>query len=215
MIDAISNALAEPNLVFGLYVVGTLAILYEVFKPGSIFPGVAGGAMVVGAILASRALPVRPFTVLGIALGLGLVTAEVYVRSRGVLALVGFVVLLTSGLHLINLHLNLHGASIPEPASPVVVLVGSLVATLAILIGGRRIVDHESSAAGTPVRTIGRSGTWRGKGIVALDDSIWRGEAASAIAPGSPVIVTGARGFVLTVTALNGTKPQAQPSRHS
>jgi membrane-bound serine protease (ClpP class) len=199
MIDAISNALAEPHLAFGLYIAGTLAILYEVFKPGSIFPGVAGGAMVVGAILASRVLPVRPVAVFGIAVGLGLLAAEVYVRSRGVLALVGLTALVTSGLHLIALG-DGPGA---QPPSPVVVAAGSLVAAFAILVGGRRIVGHAQPAETHSIQLLGQQGEWRGNGLVRTDDAVWRAESASPIAAGTRVLITGAHGFVLTVVPLD------------
>ena len=203
MIDAISNALAEPTLAFGLFVAGTLAILYEVFKPGSIFPGVAGGAMVVGAILASRVLPVRPMAVFGIATGLGLLAAEVYVRARLILALLGFAALLLSGLHFITLG----DGPLAQPISPVVVLVISLVAALAALVGGRQIVSHEQIGVDTSIQLVGREGEWRGHGLVATDDAIWRAESTSPIAAGTRVLITGARGFVLTVVPLEHAPP--------
>ncbi len=212
MIDAISNALAEPTLAFALYVLGTLAILYEIFKPGSIFPGVAGGTMVVGAILASRVLPVRPIAVFGIAAGLGLLTTEVYVRSRGILACLGLLVMVVSSLMFLYPDRDFRYSAVPAPshywttltiAASIALSIG---AAVAILVGGRRIIDHESLGSDNSIQLVGLQGTWQGNGVVSIGDDRWRADSPSALAVGARVLVSGAVGFALTVVPLDAAQ---------
>jgi membrane-bound serine protease (ClpP class) len=83
------SAIANPEIVLLLGLIGIYGLMYEGWNPGAIVPGVVG---VICLLLAAYALQVLPVNYAGVALiivGLALMTAEAFVPSFGALGLGG------------------------------------------------------------------------------------------------------------------------------
>ena len=96
------QVLTDPTLVFFLLLLGLGGLAFEVFHPGAILPGVAGGICL---LLGLAGLTVLPFSWAGIALlllGVGLLVAETQVGGFGALAAGGVVALALGGAFLFD-----------------------------------------------------------------------------------------------------------------
>ncbi|NIA26909.1 MAG: nodulation protein NfeD [Desulfobulbaceae bacterium] len=85
----ILSAIANPEIVLLLGIIGLYGLMYEGWNPGAIVPGVVG---VICLLLAAYALQVLPVNYAGLALiivGLALMTAEAFAPSFGALGLGG------------------------------------------------------------------------------------------------------------------------------
>ncbi|AEI62902.1 NfeD family protein [Corallococcus macrosporus] len=95
------HALANPAIVYLLFLVAALGLVVELSHPGAIVPGLIGAVALVLALVASSALPVRAGAVLLMLAGAALIIAELFVTS-GLLGAAGVVLLGLGGLFLVD-----------------------------------------------------------------------------------------------------------------
>jgi membrane-bound serine protease (ClpP class) len=96
------NFLADPNVAMVLFLAGLIGIYIEVNNPGLIVPGVAGVACL---ILTAIAFQILPFSWVGLILvlcGVGLLAAELFVPSLGLLFAAGLGCVLLGGTMLFD-----------------------------------------------------------------------------------------------------------------
>lgn len=79
------NFIADPNIAFFLIMLGIVGLYIEFSNPGMIFPGVAGAIALLLAMAAFQVLPVNYAGVALLLLGLGLLVAELFSPSFGIL----------------------------------------------------------------------------------------------------------------------------------
>ena len=96
------SAIAHPQIAYLLLTLGTLGLTIELWSPGAILPGVAGGICLLLAFFAFQVLPVSYAGVLLILFGLALLVLEVKVTSFGLLAVGGIVSLFFGSMMLID-----------------------------------------------------------------------------------------------------------------
>ena len=96
------SAIAHPQIAYLLLTLGTLGLTIELWSPGAILPGVAGGICLLLAFFAFQVLPVSYAGVLLILFGLALLVLEVKVTSFGLLAVGGIVSLVLGSMMLID-----------------------------------------------------------------------------------------------------------------
>jgi membrane-bound serine protease (ClpP class) len=92
----ILDAIANPNVAYVLMMIGTLGLLIELYHPGAMLPGVAGGICLFLAFFALQVLPVNYVGILLIILAIILFIVELKVPSYGLLSL-GAIISLTLG----------------------------------------------------------------------------------------------------------------------
>ncbi len=135
--------ITNPNLAYIFMLLGTLGLIFEFTHPGIAFPGIAGLICLLLALYAFQALPVSYAALALIALGIGLLVAELKVVSYGLLA-VGGVISLTLGSLLLF--------ESPDPYIQVSLrVIVPMIATLAAII--LFILQRVLSAQAKPVRT--------------------------------------------------------------
>src|SRR5947199_9878911 len=79
------SAIAHPNVAYLLLSLGTLGLTIELWSPGAVLPGVAGGLCLLLAFFALQILPVNYAGLLLILFGLVLLGLEIKVPSYGLL----------------------------------------------------------------------------------------------------------------------------------
>ncbi|MBC8164027.1 MAG: nodulation protein NfeD [Roseiflexaceae bacterium] len=100
--EGLRMALAEPTLAFALLIFGALLVYLEFAAPGTaIFAG-SGIVLILGALVGLFALPVQPWAMLLLFVALALLGAEFFVSVHGALAVIGLVLMIVSGLNLID-----------------------------------------------------------------------------------------------------------------
>lgn len=92
----ILDAVANPNVAYILMMIGGIGIMMELYNPGMIFPGVAGGICLLLSFFALQVLPVNYVGILLIILSVVLFVLELKVQSFGVLS-IGAIISLTLG----------------------------------------------------------------------------------------------------------------------
>jgi membrane-bound serine protease (ClpP class) len=158
------NLLANPNFVYLLMLAGIIGIYFEFAHPGFYLPGVAGAICLLLALASFEILPINLAGLLLLLLGIGLLIAEAFVTSYGVLGVGGVIAFVVGSLFLIdnartNLEVN-RG-----------MIAGAAIAMSAIILGLGWIVVRERY----------RRPTTGGEGMVGEI-----GEVREAIAPGAP-----------------------------
>jgi membrane-bound serine protease (ClpP class) len=100
--EKVLNIISDPNLAYMLLMLGFYGLLFELYNPGAIFPGIAG---VIGLVLGLYALHTLPVNYAGLALmifGIILFLLEIKITSHGLLTIGGIVSLLLGSLMLIR-----------------------------------------------------------------------------------------------------------------
>lgn len=191
--------LSNPNIVFMLLSLGSLAIFIEIIHPGAIFPGVFG---VIALLFAFAALSVLPFNWAGLALILFafvLFGLELFVTSGGVLGIGGVVALILGGSMLTQ-------GNPPEfTVSPWLVygtaaVLGGLV--LFVLVNVFRIRRMPARVGTETVvgRTVKTRSALNPRGFVFMDGEYWTAESEEGnISPGEAVVITEMNGLKLKV----------------
>ncbi len=100
--EKILDILSDPNIAYILFMLGVYGLLFELYNPGSILPGIVG---VISLILAFYSLHTLPINYAGLALiifGIILFIAEIKIVSHGLLAIGGTISLLLGSMMLIR-----------------------------------------------------------------------------------------------------------------
>jgi membrane-bound serine protease (ClpP class) len=196
------SLIAHPQVAYLLLTLGTLGLTIELWSPGAVLPGVAGGICLLLAFFAFQVLPVSYAGVLLILFGLGLLVLEVKVTSYGLLGVGGVLSLLLGSMMLID-------SPLPELQIglrliiPVTLGIAGILFFLVTLgvnaqrtqpVTGASAMLHELGYALTPIDP-------GGTGSVRTHGEIWTASANERIEAGTPVRVTAVEGLRLRVAA--------------
>jgi membrane-bound serine protease (ClpP class) len=195
------SGLAHPQVAYLLLTLGTLGLTIELWSPGAILPGIAGGICLLLAFFAFQVLPVSYAGVLLILFGLALLVLEVKVTSFGLLAVGGIVSLLLGSMMLIDS---------PQPEMqvglslvvPVTLGIASVLLFL-VRLGVQSQRTHPVTGAAGMIGKIGKVLTAidpGGTGAVRTHGEIWTAAASERIEAGATVRVTGIEGLTLRVS---------------
>ncbi len=207
-IEKLLNILGNPNIAYILLMFGFYGILFELYNPGAIFPGVIGG---IGLILGFYALSSLPVNYAGLALiifSIILFLLEIKIVSHGILTIGGIVSLALGSAMLIR-----PDASFEFPGISYSVIITITVATAAFFLfvvgmgiraqRGRPAIGVEAfeNEVGTAMETLDPSGN------VMVHGELWHAESAHGIIKaGEKVRVTGRTHFTLHVEALDSVQ---------
>ena len=195
------STLAHPNIAYLLLSLGMLGLTIELWNPGAVLPGVAGGLCLLLAFFTFQVLPVNYAGVLLILFGVVLFVLEIKVVSHGVLSAGGVLSLLFGSMMLMDtsapeLKVSL-AVILPVVAGLSAILV--LLARLGIASQRRRATTGSTGMIGTAARTIGPIAPGA-SGRVSTRGEIWIATASEPIADGEEVYVTAVDGLRLTVS---------------
>jgi membrane-bound serine protease (ClpP class) len=201
------SALAHPNVAYLLLSLGMLGLTIELWNPGAVLPGVAGGLCLLLAFFTFQVLPVNYAGILLLIFGVALLILEVKVVSHGVLSVGGIVSLFFGSMMLMD-------AQSPELQVSLSVILPVVLGLSVILIGlvrlgiasqRRRPTTGVAGMLGEAGRALEAIGPGR-PGHVATHGEIWTARSSDAIAEGDEVFVTAVDGLTLEVTR---TRPPA------
>ena len=101
-IDKLFNILSDPNIAYLMMMLGFFGVLFELFNPGAILPGIIGVIALIMAFYAMRTLPVNYAGLALIIFGVLLLLLEIKIISHGMLAIGGIAALLLGSMMLIK-----------------------------------------------------------------------------------------------------------------
>jgi membrane-bound serine protease (ClpP class) len=98
--ERVLAAISDPNIAYLLLLLGFYGLLFELYSPGAILPGVLGAIALIIAAYALQMLPVNYAGLILILLAIGFFVAETQVSSHGVLTVGGLLSLALGSLML-------------------------------------------------------------------------------------------------------------------
>jgi membrane-bound serine protease (ClpP class) len=100
--EQVIDKLSDPNIVYLLMMAGLLGLYFEFAHPGVYAPGVFGIICLLLALMSFQILPINNTGLLLLLVGIGLLTAEVFNPSHGVLGIGGVISFVLGSLLLID-----------------------------------------------------------------------------------------------------------------
>jgi membrane-bound serine protease (ClpP class) len=194
------SAIAHPQVAYLLFSLGTLGLTIELWSPGAILPGVAGGLCLLLAFFAFQILPVNYAGLLLILFGLILLVLEIKVASFGLLGLGGIAGLLLGAMILIDSPLPELQIGLQWIVPITLALAGIVLflARLALDAQRRKSVTGDSGMIGETGRTLTPVAPDR-PGQVATHGEIWSAVSDEPLAQGEQVRVVELNGLILVV----------------
>ena len=205
----ILSAIANPEIVLLLGLIGIYGLMYEGWNPGAIVPGVVG---IICLLLAAYALQVLPVNYAGLALilvGIALMVAEAFAPSFGALGLGGIAAFVFGAIMMFDSGIPGFGISI------LFVSIIAIFAALAIIwLVGYLVRLRRRGAVSGRGSIIGGVGTAMAdfagnEGKVWLEGESWAAKSNMTIEKDQQVIVTAMDGLVLTVEPVSETSAEA------
>lgn len=197
----ILNRISDPNVAYMLLMLGFYGIVFELFNPGAILPGIAGVIFLIFAFYSMNTMPVNYAGIGLILFGIILFLLEIKIISHGMLAAGGIASVLLGSLILFR----------DSPAENYVTLSKLLIfATTGVtalfflfLVGmglraqrGKPVIGSEAivGKVGKSIENIDPTG------LIKVDDEIWKAESlAGTINQNEKIIVKGIKNLTLYV----------------
>jgi membrane-bound serine protease (ClpP class) len=197
------NILAHPNVAYLLMMAGILGLYLEFSHPGTIFPGLAGAICLLLALTALQVLPINYTGLLLIFLGVGLLIAELFLPSFGILGVGGIVSFVLGSLFLFDT---------PDSEMMVdrsiIVAAALCVGGFMLLVGSLALRTWRQKPVSGVEGLIGEIGEVRvrlaPRGKVWLHGEYWNAESDEEIETGQRIQVLGIDRLVLRVRKLRG-----------
>lgn len=199
-IEKLLNILSDPNIAYILLMLGFYGLMFELYNPGSILPGIVGVICLVLAFYSLNTLPVNYAGLALILFALLLFILEIKIVSHGVLAIGGIVSLLLGSMMLIR-----RGAGPIGQISWAVIISSVVITTLFFLfVIGMGLKAQRLKPVTGSESMIGEMGEAKEDlnplGMVFLHGELWQAESLSGIIQrGEKVRVKNMQGFKLYV----------------
>lgn len=200
----ILNLLSDPNISYILFLIGMYGLMFELYNPGSIFPGVAGAISMILALYSMQTLPINYAGLALIIVGIILFLLEIKITSYGLLS-VGGVVSLFFGS--IMLYKSDGGIEFVEVSLSVVIPFVVTTSLFFLFVVGAGLKAQKRKVATGEQGMIGAEGisvtVLKPAGQVRVQGEIWSAESVEGnIAQDTKVIVTEIHGLLLKVKNL-------------
>lgn len=213
---SVQNLLADPNIAFLLLSIGTLGLIYELASPGVGVGGTLGLTFVLLGLFGLAVLPIRLVGLLFLLLAASLFVAEVFAPGIGIAAGGGTLLLVLSGVFLIE---DAPGVQL----SLVAVLPTAIVVGVFVIVAGRvaakaRTVQSSSTGAGFYEGHQGRVRVAHGHTHVFVQGAWWAARPVDpqvSLIDGQQAEVTALDGLVLVVQPLDPAPTAPSPDHSS
>jgi membrane-bound serine protease (ClpP class) len=197
----ILDILSDPNVAYIFLLLGIYGLLFELYNPGSIFPGVVGVIAIIIALYSLHTLPVNYAGVALIAFGILLFLLEIKIASYGLLTVGGAISLLLGSVMLINSESALEFVSISWSVIIPAVLFTVAFFVFAIGMGVKAQTRKPTTGAEGIVGEQGEALTdLNPEGRVRVHGEIWSAVSSEGrLKKGTRVTVTAVKDLTVTV----------------
>ena len=199
------NIISDPNIAYIMMMLGFFGILFELFNPGAILPGIIGVIALILAFYAMQTLPIN-FAGLGlIVFGVALLLLEIKVVSQGMLAIGGIVSILLGSMLLIKASSPLEVASISRA---LIIATTAITALFFLFVVGAGLKAQKRKSVTGIDAMMGLTGVTLDpltpNGRVTVLGETWNAVAMeNHIETGQPVVIREIKKLVLYVQKLN------------
>jgi membrane-bound serine protease (ClpP class) len=203
--------ISDPNIAYILLLLGIYGILFELYNPGAIFPGVIGAICLILAFYSLQALPINYAGLALIVLGIILLLLEIKIVSHGLLTIGGAISLLLGSIMLINSPFELMQISLTVIITAVALTVLFFLFAIGMALKAQRRKPTTGKEALVGERGIAltkfkpASNGWA-TGQVRVHGEIWKAISQDAINPNEEIVVRGVEGLTLKVEKVDKQK---------
>lgn len=199
--EKILNIISDPNVAYLLMMLGFFGILFELYNPGVILPGIIGVISLILAFYSMHTLPVNYAALALIVFAIILFLLEIKIMSHGILAIGGAVSLFLGSMMLIRTNSSLEFVRISHSVIMTTTVVTVLFFLFVIGIGLKAQRAKPVTGIEGLVGEVGETlGTLDLTGTVRVHGEVWNAESTSGmISKGEKVRVTGIKDLKLYV----------------
>ncbi len=203
--ERLLSLLADPNIVYVLFILGLYGLIYEFFHPGIGFGLAAGGVCLLLALFGLQILPVNIAGIALIVFGMALIVLDAFTPTNGILTAGGIVGLLAGSLTLFDIPDRSIGLS-----SATIIAVVGMTAALSVFILSKGLMIQRRRPVTGAEGLAGSAGVARSRldpmGMVFIHGEYWTAQSVEgAIEPGETVRVERVEGRTLIVRGGDGT----------
>ena len=200
-VESFLAVLSDPNIAYILFLLGLYGLMFELYNPGSILPGVVGGISLILALYALQTLPVSYAGIALILFAVILYLLEIKVTSHGILSIGGTLALLIGSAMLITPSSELE---LVEISWSVILFAVALTAFFFIVVIGLGLRAQRAKVTTGKEGLVGEIGTVVTKldprGSVSVHGELWTAQSVTGtIRKGSRVRVVAITKLTLTV----------------
>jgi membrane-bound serine protease (ClpP class) len=206
--ESLLNIFSDPNVAYILMMLGMFGLLFELYNPGLIFPGIVG---VISLIIAFYSMHTLPINYAGLALiifGVLLFVLEIKIVSHGLLAIGGVISFFFGSVMLIQTPSVLEFAEISWSVITITTFITAFffvfLLGLGLKIQGRKPMNGKEGLIGEigdAVTTLNPDGT------VKVHGELWQASTSTEkIIKGESISVTGITNLKLQVERFKPTK---------
>lgn len=192
------SIITDPSVAYILILLGIYGILFELYNPGMVLPGVVGAISALIALYAFQMLPVNYAGLALILLGIAFMIAEAFVPAFGSLGIGGLIAFVVGSIMLFD-------TGIPGFGIPYALIGGFAVASAAFLLlvlgvvlksRSRPVVSGREELVGAPGEVLE---DFEREGWARVHSESWRVRAAMPLKAGQRVRVTAMHDLLLDV----------------
>lgn len=199
------SRISDPNIAYILMMLGFFGLIFELFNPGALFPGIIGVIALILAFYTMSSLPVNYAAIALIVFGIVLYLLEIKIVSHGMLAIGGTVSVLLGSMFLFRTS-SVEAVSSLSWAVIITTTAVSLLFFLFVVGMGLKAQRAKPVSGGSAL--IGMKGVALSEigeqGMVRVMGESWRAFTEGApLAAGSDVIINEVKGLTLRVSADN------------
>lgn len=208
-VERLLNTLSDPNIAYILMMVGFYGLLFELYSPGAIVPGVIGGISLILAFYAMHTLPLNYAGLALIVFAIILFVLEIKVTSYGILGIGGTVAMLLGSVMLIRTESALEFIRISWSLILTTTIVTALFFTFLLFMVVRAQKATPVSGMEGIIGEIGEAlDTLQPSGMIRVHGELWRAVTTTgAIGQGQKVKVTAIKDLTLFVEPVQPSAP--------
>jgi membrane-bound serine protease (ClpP class) len=206
------SVLTDPNVAYILLLIGIYGLIFEFANPGSIVPGTVGAICLLLALFAFQLLPINYAAVGLLLLGVGLMVAEAFEPSFGILGIGGVIAFVIGSIMLMDTDVPGFGIDI----SVIVTFTLTSIIVFIFLVGmalkarRRPVVSGLEQLVGGEATVIN---DFDKKGQVSIHSETWQATTQIPLKKDQPVRVTGMDGLTLHVEPLTSPIDEKDKSK--
>ncbi|MEY2167588.1 MULTISPECIES: NfeD family protein [unclassified Rhodanobacter] len=199
--------ITNPTIAYLLLLAGIYGLILEAFHPGTYLPGVTGGICLLVGLYALQLLPVNYAGLALMALGIGLLLAEAFVPTAGVVGIGGVIAFVIGSIMLFHRGVPGYEVNVGVIAGLAFCAVALLAMLLRLVTRARRAKpflgdEPMLQASGELLQAVPAGGeSW-----ALIGGERWRIHCEVALPAGTRVRVTARHGLLLHVTPLQANK---------
>ena len=197
--------LTNPNVAYILMLLGIYGLIFELYNPGALIPGIVGAISLVLALYAFHVLPVNYAGVVLILIGVALIVTELFLPSFGVIGIGGVVAFIMGSIILMDTDIEGYRVSMPLVIMVGVAAAALFTATVLLAVRQRRrpIVSGREEMIGARAEALE---SFSETGQVRAHGEIWSARASQPVVLGQSLRIMNIDGLILEVEPLRGEK---------